>query len=119
MPNFINSMYFVLDHVHIWAKVDQEHGSIFKDVLRVPYSSSVQLYCQGSGVLIWEYRNTKLLHNTTKTLLSHYTDGKNNAVLDIYKFDQAKMGFYTCRRLSPSQEVLEKTVLVTSGKTII
>ena len=116
MPYFVISILSALDYLHIKAKVDQGKGSIFKDLLRVSYLSSVQLYCQGSGVLIWEYSNSKLLHNTTEKLVS-YADGKNTAVVDIKKFDKDKMGFYTCRCLCPSQ-VLEKTILVTSGKNI-
>ena len=103
----------------ITAKVNGRFGIIINEILRVPYSSNVELYCKGPGRLSWQYRSN-MLNNLMKTVrrnLASTVNKKNHSIVTVVKFGRTKMGFYTClsEHLNSREE---RTILITSGKFI-
>ena len=112
-------MFYFSATLYIKAEVLGYHTLIINKVLRVPYSSKVELICKGSGKLSWHYKNTTLeqFKNITQRIIA-YTNENSQAIVTIVGFGRTDMGFYTCRNVYEDFK-MEKTILVTSCKFLL
>ena len=97
--------------------MDGDNVIIINRVIRVPYSSNVRLYCEGSGMVAWQFKNTEIgqLLNTYSREIVSNIDEDNSAVVVINKFNRKQRGFYSCQSVDlPTR--MEETVLVTCCK---
>ena len=112
------SVYVYTDRTNIEAIVNGELQTIINKVLRVPYFSNIDIYCQGPGILSWQYRSSVMpptVMASATNYLASYHDKEHGAVITISNFNRDKMGFYSCSSWN-SRKKENETILITSGK---
>ena len=104
----------------IFVIVNGKLQIITNKTLLVPYSSNVELNCDGPGDLSWQYMPDNLgdaMNSVTKKFpLMIKKDGRS--VLSIDEFDRSHRGFYTCLS-SELDHRQRETILLNSGKFTI
>lgn len=107
--------FIIADLLVIKAKINGKYGTIVNRILRVPYSSSLELHCVGPNILTWVYKKSALpfIYQVAKHLKSVINNNKHT-IISFDNFNKNLAGFYTCSSNSPRHG--KKTVLVVGGK---